>query len=139
MIEDAEPNYADLKKFMGFYVEHFFDVTNLPPDKQPIASLEGLERRSMKIAMKGLRQAINDCIEMSLHFDPPTVTVNVLPVSFEVSALLRFLNCDGGTRKTMPKSRNVVGSRAKRNTTLRATCSMMRLKKRLKKSKCSKE
>jgi hypothetical protein len=41
----------------------------LAPDKQPIASLEALEKKSTKMASSGLRQAINDCVEMSLHFD----------------------------------------------------------------------
>jgi len=38
----------------------------LSPDKQPIASLEALEKKSMTMAFNGLRQAINDCVEMSL-------------------------------------------------------------------------
>jgi hypothetical protein len=40
----------------------------LPPEKWPIASLEALEKKGKNTALKGLRQAINDCVEMSFHF-----------------------------------------------------------------------
>ena len=48
-------------------------VEGLPPEKQPIASLEALEQKSKKMALNGLRQAINDCVEMSSRFDPAEV------------------------------------------------------------------
>jgi hypothetical protein len=41
----------------------------LSPEKWPIASLEALEKKGMEAAFNGLRQAINDCVEMSFHFD----------------------------------------------------------------------
>ena len=58
-----------MKDFLSFYAERFLTTDGLPPHKQPIASLEALEKKSMKMALNGLRQAINDCVEMSLHFD----------------------------------------------------------------------
>jgi hypothetical protein len=66
---DAELDYAKMKDFLSFYAERYLKAEGLSPDKQPIASLEALEKKSMKMASNGLRQAINDCVEMSLHFD----------------------------------------------------------------------
>jgi hypothetical protein len=68
MQEEAELEYAKMKDFLSFYAERYLKVEGLSPDKQPIASLEALEKKSMKMAFDGLRQAINDCVEMSLHF-----------------------------------------------------------------------
>jgi predicted ATPase len=68
MQKEAELEYAKMKDFLSFYAERYLKAEGLPPDKQPIASLEALEK-SMKMAFDGLRQAINDCVEMSLHFD----------------------------------------------------------------------
>jgi hypothetical protein len=64
-----ELDYAKMKEFLSFYAERYLRADGLPPDKQPIASLKALERKSMKMAFNGLRQAINDCVEASLHFD----------------------------------------------------------------------
>jgi hypothetical protein len=58
-----------MKDFLSFYAERYLKVEGLPPEKQPMASLEALENRSRKMAFTGLRQAINDCVEMSFHFD----------------------------------------------------------------------
>ena len=69
MREEAELEYAKMKDFLSFYAERYFDVEGLSPDKQPIASLEALEKKSMKMAFNGLHQAINDCVEMSIHID----------------------------------------------------------------------
>jgi hypothetical protein len=69
MQEEAELPYAKMKDFLAFFAERYLKVEGLSPDKQPIASLEALEKKSMKMAFDGLRQAINDCVEMSLHFD----------------------------------------------------------------------
>jgi len=69
MQDESELEYAKMKDFLSFYAERYLKAEGLPPDKQPIASLEALEKKSMKMAFKGLRQAINDCVEMSLHFD----------------------------------------------------------------------
>jgi hypothetical protein len=69
MQEEAELEYAKMKDFLSFYAERYLDVGGVSPDKQPLASLEALEKKSMKMALNGLRQAINDCVEMSLHFD----------------------------------------------------------------------
>ena len=64
-----EFDYARMKDFLSFYDEKYLNLGGLPPEKRPIASLEALEKQSMKKALSGLRQAINDCVEMSFHFD----------------------------------------------------------------------
>jgi len=69
MQEDAELEYAKMKDFLSFFAERYLKAEGLSPNKQPIASLEALEKKSMKTASNGLRQAVNDCVEMSLHFD----------------------------------------------------------------------
>ncbi len=66
---ESDLEYAKMKGFLSFYAERYLKVEGLSPDKQPIASLEALEKKSMKMAFNGLRQTINDCVEMSLHFD----------------------------------------------------------------------
>ena len=38
-----------------------------------MACLEALEKKSMKMAFAGLRQAIHDCVEMSFRFDQAEV------------------------------------------------------------------
>jgi hypothetical protein len=73
MQKEAELEYAKMKEFLSFYAERYLKAEGLLPDKQPIASLEALETKSMKMALNGLRQAINDCVEMSIHFDPAEV------------------------------------------------------------------
>jgi hypothetical protein len=45
----------------------------LPPEAHPIASLELLKKKDARTAHVGLNQAINDCIEMSIRFDPAGV------------------------------------------------------------------
>jgi len=67
--EEAELEYVKMKDFLSFYAEGYLKTDGLPPDKQPMASLETLEKKNMKTAFNGLRQAINDCVEMSEHFD----------------------------------------------------------------------
>ena len=69
MQDESELKYAKMKDFLSYYAERYLKAEGLPPDKQPIASLEALEKKSMKMALNGLRQAINDCVEMSLYFD----------------------------------------------------------------------
>lgn len=63
------PEYLALKAFLSFYTERYVNLENLPPDKRPIACLEILEKTGMTMATRGLRQAINDCVEESLRFD----------------------------------------------------------------------
>jgi len=70
MQETTDSEYAEMKAFLAFYVERYhLNLETLPPEKWPIASLEALEKKGMKAALKGLRQAINDCVERSFHFD----------------------------------------------------------------------
>jgi hypothetical protein len=70
MQEEADSEYVKLKAFLAHYVERYhLNLETLPPEKWPIASLEALEKKGMSTALKGLRQAINDCVERSFHFD----------------------------------------------------------------------
>jgi hypothetical protein len=65
IVDQAE--YARMKDFFAFYVGRYLDVKGLPAEKTPMASLADLEKKSPKKAFNGLRQAINDCVEMSFH------------------------------------------------------------------------
>jgi len=65
--------YTQLKNFLSFYVQRYMPMESLPLEKQPPAVLEAMEKRSPRIALQGLRQAINDCVEGSWHFDPAKV------------------------------------------------------------------
>jgi hypothetical protein len=69
MGQEPDREYAKLKEFLSFYTGRYFNVEGLPPGKRPMANLEILEKKSKKTALKGLRQAINDCIEMSFYID----------------------------------------------------------------------
>ncbi len=69
MQKAADPEYAAMKAFLSFYTNRYSNLENLPPEKWPIACLEILEKMGMKTAIRGLRQAINDCVEESFHFD----------------------------------------------------------------------
>jgi hypothetical protein len=69
MQDELQFEYAKLKEFLSFFVERYLKAEGLPPEQQPVACLERLESKSLKMAFNGLRQAINDCVEMSLHFD----------------------------------------------------------------------
>ncbi|SHH62185.1 hypothetical protein SAMN05444169_8408 [Bradyrhizobium erythrophlei] len=73
MKEEAELEYQELKDFLSFYAERYLKTDGLPSDKAPVASLEALEKKSLKKAFDGMRQAINDCVEMSWRFDPAEV------------------------------------------------------------------
>ncbi|MBR0751618.1 hypothetical protein JQ604_05450 [Bradyrhizobium jicamae] len=69
MQNNSKLEYAQMKGFLSFYAERYLKAEGLPADKLPIARLEALEKKSMTAALNGLRQAINDCVEMSLHFN----------------------------------------------------------------------
>src|SRR5436305_427351 len=64
-----EFDYARMKDFLSFYAEKYLNLEGLPPDKRPMASLDALEKHSMKKALSALHQAIHDCVEMSFHLD----------------------------------------------------------------------
>jgi hypothetical protein len=64
-----DPEYATMKAFLSFYADRFFDLESLPPEKRPIACLEILEKMGAGTARRGLRMAINDCMERSSRFD----------------------------------------------------------------------
>ena len=69
MQDEAELEYSNLKDFLSYYAERYLKVENLPAEKQPLARLEALEGVNMKMALTGLHQAINNCVEMSIRFD----------------------------------------------------------------------
>ena len=69
MQDESEFEYAKMKDFLSFFAERYLKAEGLLPDKEPMACLAALEKKSMKTAFNGLRQTINDCVEMSLHFD----------------------------------------------------------------------
>lgn len=73
MRENTEHGYQEMKEFLSFFSERFFRLDGLPPEHRPLAVLEALEKKGKKIASRGLRQAINDCIEMSRHMKPDAV------------------------------------------------------------------
>ncbi len=69
MSEKSESDYQKMKEFLSFYAERYLNNPNLPPEKRPTAVLEALEKKSEKSAVTGLRQAINDCVEMSFRLN----------------------------------------------------------------------
>src|ERR1700710_1606925 len=64
-----DPEYATMKAFLAFYADRYFDLGTLPPEKRPIACLEILEKMGAGTARRGLRMAINDCVERSATLD----------------------------------------------------------------------
>lgn len=74
MQQESNREYVELKEFLSFYADRYFNVGGLPPEKRPTATLEALEKKSAKASSSGLRQAINGCIEMSFHLGPEEVT-----------------------------------------------------------------
>lgn len=73
MQENTEHDYQKLKDFLSFFSDRFFHVDDLPPEHRPLAVLATLEKKGKKMASRGLRQAINDCIEMSRHMKSDAV------------------------------------------------------------------
>jgi len=73
MQKKAELEYGQLKEFFSVYVARFMNVDRLPPESHPMACLATLEKRSKALARRGLRQAVNDCVEMLSDFDRETV------------------------------------------------------------------
>ncbi|NEU97064.1 hypothetical protein [Bradyrhizobium uaiense] len=68
-----QSEYTQLKNFLSFYVQRYMPMDFLPPEKQPLAVLEAMEKTSPRMAFQGLRHAINDCVERSSRFDPAEV------------------------------------------------------------------
>ncbi|MDZ4098028.1 MAG: hypothetical protein U1E13_04920 [Methylophilaceae bacterium] len=73
MQEMTDQEYLRMKGFLSFFSARYFHVDGLPPEHRPIAVLEALEKKSKKIASSGLKQAINDCLEISRHMNPDDV------------------------------------------------------------------
>ena len=65
----SEHEYSELKEFLSFYSAHYMPIDQLPPELRPVACLEMMEKRSPKMVLQGLRQAINDIIEMARRAD----------------------------------------------------------------------
>src|SRR4051812_14955036 len=71
--QEAGLDYASLKSFFEFYETRYQSGKGLPPEAHPLACLEVLEKRGKGMALRGLRMAINDCVEQSLRFEPDEV------------------------------------------------------------------
>jgi hypothetical protein len=70
-MQDIDPHeYARMKGFLSFYTERYWNMERLPPEKRPMARLEATEKKSLKLAVKGLRMAINDIVEDTFHLEP---------------------------------------------------------------------
>jgi hypothetical protein len=71
MSSDSE--YSELKEFLLFCDERYRGVETLPPEHRLAACLETLEKMGKKTARSGLRQAVNDFVEMSFRFESTEV------------------------------------------------------------------
>ena len=69
MLKAIDPEYATMKAFLSFYADRYLNLQTVPPEMRPIACLEVLEKKGIKMAHRGLRMAINDCVEASLRLD----------------------------------------------------------------------
>ncbi|OKO74252.1 hypothetical protein [Bradyrhizobium sp. NAS96.2] len=65
--------YGLLKDFFSFYVHMRMEASPPEEPQRALNNLEALENKSPRMALQGLRQAINDCVEESWHFDPAKV------------------------------------------------------------------
>lgn len=64
-----DEEYQELKEFISFYAANYIDVGNLPPELHPVACLENFEARWPSRAKKGLKQAVDDVLEATLHWE----------------------------------------------------------------------
>jgi hypothetical protein len=69
----SDDEYERLKRFMGLFYDWFEAKPHHPPEIHPVAVLEGFEKKSRAQAKRGLRMAINDCIEVSSDWGPERV------------------------------------------------------------------
>jgi len=60
--------YRELKEFLGYFSERFFDMRGLAPKLRPLATLATLEEKFPAKAVAGLWMAVRDCLEMSEHW-----------------------------------------------------------------------
>lgn len=65
MIDSHDSQYSLQKAFLGYFAEHFMNVSMVPIDSRPIAVLNRQEQESMALARRGLKMAINDCVSMT--------------------------------------------------------------------------
>jgi hypothetical protein len=65
--------YQELKSFLGFFSERFFNTAGLAPERRPLSLVESMESKAPARAAEGLRMAINDCLEMSSRWKPDRV------------------------------------------------------------------
>ncbi len=73
MKRKADNEYDELKRFLCFFTERFMQIDNLPAEHRPIAMIEALESKNKTMALRGVRQAVNDCIEMARHWETQKV------------------------------------------------------------------
>jgi hypothetical protein len=69
MTLELNDEYYSMKKFLSMFSERYLKMDDMPQEHRPIALVEALEKKNTKMALNGLRQAINDCIEMSRHWE----------------------------------------------------------------------
>lgn len=70
-----DDEYEKLKKFLGLFYEWFEAKPQHPREIHPIFVMEELERKSRSRAKRGLEMAINDCIEVSSHWNAELVAL----------------------------------------------------------------
>jgi hypothetical protein len=61
------------KRFLEFMARRFFQTDAAPPDQRPLAQFELIAKRSKALAIRGLRQAIGDCLVATSRLTPQEV------------------------------------------------------------------
>jgi hypothetical protein len=64
------PEAQELTLFLGFFVDHYM---NIPAELHPLNFVRETSEKAPSRAPQGLRMAVNDCIEMSSHWDEDRV------------------------------------------------------------------
>ena len=66
----SRTEYQELKAFLDFFSTRYTEIERLPPEWRPMACLEKLEKKSKRMALQGLKQAVHDIVSEIPHFDP---------------------------------------------------------------------
>ena len=66
--KQVEPSYAQMRQFLVFYHDRYLKLATDNGEGDIISHLDVLAKKNARKAIAGLKQAINDCIEMSSHF-----------------------------------------------------------------------
>jgi hypothetical protein len=73
VVTAASDEFDELKSFYRFFFDHYTAGLAVPPEVHPLNVLEDIQRRAPKRARKGLRMAIDDCVEMTALWPPEKV------------------------------------------------------------------